>query len=167
MSAPGKAQNPFQDHLKAIENTFTQTKAAYGKLQKADKMLGKVRGQLDNLAQLGDMVTQEDVVKSASTLVAHGLEPLGMAGLLADMPPDGQALQAWVGKHLEGLQQREDQLAQVMGPMRHQLGQSAFHLLTAHHVGLAQGGVPEAPAQSQTTTSAPVNELAPGGPGNA
>lgn len=154
MPPPSLREQQFQDHMKAIEQTHSQTKATYSKLTTADTTLGKVRSQLEDLASLGDMVTQDDVVKAAGSLVAHGLGPMAMAGMLVDMPPDGQALQGWVGQHLKGLEQREAQLEQAKTQVRYQLGQSALHLLTAHHVGLGQG-VPETPAKSNALTVPP------------
>lgn len=176
MSSPGLPPVPgpslsqqMQGHMKVIQATHSQTVAQYAKLQKADVTLKKVREQLAGLADQGDAVTQEDVVDAAGKLVAHGLGPMPMASLLADMSPDGQALQTWVQQHLVGLTQRESQLAAASAQVRHQLGQSAMHLLAAQHVGLERG-VPMGPSANgpglgaSPMPAATPNALAPGAP---
>jgi len=43
-----------------------------------------------------------------------------MASILADMPPEGEALQAWVTQHDQQIAQREQQLSKVQGLVRHE-----------------------------------------------
>lgn len=139
-----------------LDQFHGELSAQSGKLGEAAKTLEKVRGVLGKLASQGDAVTAEDVIEGAGQLVAHGLSPMAMASLLADMPEGGQALQGWVQEHLQGLQQREQQLQQVQGQVRHQQSQAALHLLARDHVGAAQsamGGVP---------SPGPANDLTPG-----
>lgn len=113
----------------------------YAALGKAKQTLSKVRVELDALTKLGDLVTHEDVVKSAGMLVASGLEPKALASLLADMPPEGQALQNWVKQHDEAVRVREAQAEQVHNQIRGQLGQEAMRSLLGQHMA-ESGGLP-------------------------
>ena len=127
--------------------------AKYGKASEARDTLDKVREQMDSLVKLGDSITPEDVIKSAGALVGAGLEPNAMASLLADMPEGGEALQAWIKQHDQDVTQREQQLDQVHGAIRHQLGASALRLLMAHSAaGAMQAPGPLSP---QGPASAP------------
>ena len=106
-----------------------QAKAHYAKTTAADSMLNSVRAELDKLTSLGDTVTSEDVIQAAGRLVAAGLTPMAMAGLLADMPEGGQALANWVAVHDQDVTQREAQLAPVHALVRHQVGVTGLHSL--------------------------------------
>lgn len=102
----------------------------YEQLQNAQKTLEMVRRELSTLEALGDMVTPEDVIKGAGKLVAGGLSPRAMSGLLADMPHSGGvALQGWLSQHSEQLAQREAQLEPMMAVARHVIGVGALHQL--------------------------------------
>lgn len=142
-----------------LEQFHGQMAAHSAKLGEADQTLQKTRGELAKLASMGDAVTPEDVIKGAGALVAHGLSPIAMASLLADMPEGGVALQGWVQQHLQGLEQREQQLSQVQGQVRHQQTQAALHLLARDHVAQSAGAAMGAQAQPQPL---PSNSLTPG-----
>lgn len=107
--------------------------AQYQKLQAAESMLSTVRTGLEALASLGDTVTPEDVVREAGLLVAHGLDPVQMAGMLSDMPEGGELLVGWIQGHLVDVSNREAQLAPVMNSVRQELGVQAMHGLVEHH----------------------------------
>ena len=82
-AAPGPASG-----LSPIERSHLSARAQYDKVMEAFKQLQALRGELDKLTLLGDMVSVEDVGKGASELVGQGFGPqLGRAaGFLA--PPD-------------------------------------------------------------------------------
>jgi len=114
-------------------------RAQYDKLKRARQTLDVARSGLEHLTELGDMVSPEDVIKEAGKLVAHGLAPQAMAGLLADIPTGGGLqLAEWVKEHLEGVSQREAQLQPVLDTFRHRMGVQALMGLKA--AGLQRGG---------------------------
>lgn len=134
-SAPSyESANPQPNLLDQAHSQHSQLSAGYKKLTEAKAMLDKVRLSMDSLVSLGDMVSHEDVVKEAGKLVAAGMDPTSMAGILADMPPEGEALAAWVQQHDQDIVQREQQLEQVQGLVRHELGTSAMKLLSLAHL---------------------------------
>jgi len=134
--------------------------ARLDKLDAAGALLGKVRTELDSLVKMGDTVSQDDVIKSSGKLVAAGLAPMAVAGLLADMPQaGGEALQAWVRQHDMQVRQREQQLATVHAQARHQAGIAGMQLL-AGHSALEHMSQMQNPQPSQTNGLTPGN--APG-----
>lgn len=131
-------------------------KAARGQVAKLQDSLGMVdhvRQELGTLSALGEAVTPEDVIKGAGTLVGHGADPVGMAGLLADMPEGGQALNAWLQQQTAKVTQNEQQLQQQMLGARHTAATAALHSLTMNHISSKF-------AAAQQPTAAPQ----PGGP---
>jgi hypothetical protein len=133
---PAQASGPSQPmfhgdlgdaHIQAMEQ-FKAVKVALGRTQ-------RVADELQSLVHLGDLVTPEDVVKGAGNLVAHGEDPLQLAGYLADMPPQpGEALADWVGQHAQAMMVNEQKLLQAANAARHQLGVSSLHMLAAHSI---------------------------------
>ena len=141
--------NGLEAATQALQRGHGQAKAAYEETSKALLQVDHVRKALERLADKGDMVTPEGVIGEASKLVAHGLDPAMLAGILADMPQEGggEALGAWVTGHAVTMAQMEQQLVQARAVAQHQLGVSAVHMLTAHDVGRAIAGPePEASA---------------------
>lgn len=131
------------DILQGLQGEHSQASAQYAKLQQQQKMQQLVRGQMDSLVGLGDTISQDDVIKASGRLVTGGMDAVAVAGLLAQMPPDGEALQAWVGKTDQVLQQRQQQLAPQLALARHQMGVSALHLLQAHSLASRAMPVPQ------------------------
>ncbi len=125
---PGPMGNPLESQLQ----NHQQQSAFFEKLQTAKETLSAVRKEMDALLALGDTVSPSDVVKMGGGLVAAGLTPKAVAGLLADMPQGGEALQAWVKGHDQDVTAREQQLAQVMQQTQHQMGTSALSILSTH-----------------------------------
>lgn len=123
-----------------------QAAARFAKMKQACQTLDKVRKELDHLVALGDTVTQEDVVKAGSGLVAAGLGAAAVAGILADMPDGGEALQGWVVQHDQETQQREAQAQRALAITRHELGLTAFRHIIGHSAETAEQ--PAAPADS-------------------
>jgi uncharacterized coiled-coil protein SlyX len=105
-----------------LDEVSGELQAKYAKLSAARDTLDAVQEQMDNLASKYDTVSPEDVVTSAGKLVAAGLAPESMAGLLADMPDNSQALQDWVAQHQKDVAQRSEQLDALLGETRHQMG---------------------------------------------
>ncbi|MCK9361728.1 hypothetical protein M0Q28_05930 [Patescibacteria group bacterium] len=105
-----------------LDEVSGELQAKYSKLSSARDMLDAVQEQMDGLAVKYDTVSPEDVVTSAGKLVAAGLAPEAMAGMLADMPDNSQALQDWVAQHQKDVAARSEQLDALLGETRHQMG---------------------------------------------
>ncbi len=134
--------DPIHDSLKS------QT-AQYKKLAQARSMLDKVRKEMDELVELGDMIGPEDVIGAAGRLVGHGIGAGAMAELLADMPATGgEVLAAWISQHDQAVFEREQQLDVVLEGARHQLGVAGMHALMVDHV-MAKAAKSLAPVSNQ------------------
>lgn len=101
-----------------------------------------LKRELTSLAQMGDMVTADDVVNSAGKLVAAGFDPRKMATLLADMPEGGQALSAWLGKTAAQATINHAKLSQTHEGFRHNLGIEAMKSLGAQHIAGPDPSIP-------------------------
>lgn len=131
------------------------------KLDAAARLLSATRAEMDSLAKMADLVTHEDVVRGASKLVAAGLSAGAVAGLLADMPPDGPALAGWIAEQDQQVHQREAQLAQAHALARHQTALAGVRTLMGHSMA-----PPEAPAAAMPAAGNPMMPAA-GGPADA
>lgn len=164
-AAPQGAPSP-QGGMAVLQGHLDQAQARLKVADKAAKHLGIIKGELEKLVMMGDTVTQEDVVEGAGRLVAQGLPELEIAGLLADMPENSQALQAWVAGHLQGVVMNEAKLGPAHGLARHETGMAALRLITAHAVTPTM----ESPAQSndlQGPSAGPGNDLSAASPQGA
>jgi len=113
-------------------------------------VLDKVRGELDDLMNLGDMVRPEDVIQAAGRLVGHGFGAENLAQLLSDMPTmGGQGLASWIRMHDITVTQAEMQLRQASYVTQSRMGIAAIKSLAAsqleHAAGQDKGGDPSAP----------------------
>jgi hypothetical protein len=123
-----------------------QNKAQYDKIRTASQQVSHLRSGMDKLLQLGDMVTPEDVMNEAGSVVARGISPKDMATLLSGMPiSGGQQLQQWLALHDTVLRQHEAQTKQALNLARHRMGVSAMQALAAHNLGMP--GAPTAPGR--------------------
>ena len=144
-SAPAApaAQPP---HLAALDQIHSANKAQFEKVDSSRQTLLKVRAELDKLAKLGDSVTTEDVIKAGGGLVAAGLTPKAVAGLMATLPQGGgEALAGWVQQHEQMLEQQEQQNQQMHQLAAHQMGASAIHALASHAHEAQAAQAPQAP----------------------
>jgi hypothetical protein len=145
--------------MQALQKGHGQARAAFEQTSKAVAQMDHVRKGLEKLSDRGDMVTPEDVIGEASKLVAHGIDPMALATILADMPQEGggEALGGWVTAHAVSAAQAEQQLMQARAVAQHELGVSAVHMLTAHDVHRAvtgSGPQPEASADGGNSLGA-------------
>jgi len=96
-------------------------------------MLDKVKVELQTLSRLGDMVTPEDVIEGAGTLVAHGAPAAQMASLLADMPQSGgPQLQGWLRQHEAFVAQKEAELGPAHQVAGHRAAVTGLQMLQGH-----------------------------------
>lgn len=128
----------------AMNQQHQQMRAQLDKIEEQAERQRVVREQLNHLKTLGDLVSEDDVVKSASKIVAAGAPPMMIAGLLADMPSGAEALKEWIVGQEKVFAQKEAQMSQVLGGLRHQTGLAALRLLAADSFGgmMAPGAPP-------------------------
>jgi hypothetical protein len=140
-NGPGAGNGGMPTSLADIHQTLHgahgQAKAAYDQTGKALGILDHMRQGLERLADKGDMVTPEDIISEAGKLVAHGIDPMALAGVLAEMPEQGggEALGGWVMSHAIQAAQAEQQVMAAHEAARHQMGVTALHVIMAHDAG--------------------------------
>lgn len=144
------------------EAAHSTLRARFDKLEEAEGRLAAVRGEMDHLVSLGDVVQTEDVVKAASRLVGHGLDPRSLASMLADMPTsNAEQLAAWVLSQDAQVRGREAQLASVAGATRHALGIAAMRVLMQHAAEQANPQLGASPVNALTPSAAPEGASSP------
>ena len=151
--APPTAASPMMQHFGSAQDVAA---ARYAKMKEATAKLAATRKELDGLTALGDTVSQEDVIKAASGMVAAGIGAPAVAGILADMPEGGAALQGWIAEHDAAVRQREAQAQQALTITRHEMGVAALRHIIAH----SSEGMGQAPPAAGPQMSAP-QSLAP------
>lgn len=149
---PPGAPSAMPQGAPPAEAPQTNLLSEYQKLRQAGAMLGAVRQGLDKLTSLADTVTPQDVVTEAGKLVALGLDPVQIAGMLADMPQEGDLLVEWIAQQDGGIRQRQQQLDQMTQAVRHDLGVESMRGLMAHHFANA---MPPPSAQPPQQTQLP------------
>lgn len=126
-TAPGGS--PMMSHFGDAQAAAA---AQFQKIKEAQARARATRKELDWLLSLGDTVTQDDAVKAGSGLVAGGIPAVQVAGILAQMPDGGPALQAWI-QHMDAeAQKAEAKVAGAMQGARYHLGLIALKTLIAH-----------------------------------
>jgi hypothetical protein len=128
-----------------IEQLHSQIKARYQHIGKVETHLNSVSSELDKLTEMGDSITEADVINGAGKLVGSGnVSAQEMAGILADMPQQGgpMTLASWVSQHDAAVKKQQFQLSQVKDQARHALGVSAHRVIAAALGGqLGRNGV--------------------------
>lgn len=143
-SSPSPAPRPsISDALGAAHSSAA---ALFASTAKATAQASSIRNELAELSRLGDSVTPEDVIEGAAKLVGEGLDPMQMAGVLANMPTASGALAPWVEQHLQAMDAHLPQLAQTHAVARHELGMSALRGIVGHAVGGQAAGPPPSSA---------------------
>lgn len=130
-AAPASMPSPASIPPDPLQVELDQHEAQYGLLQEGEASVSRVQDALNELTKLGDMVSQEDVVRAAGELVASGLDTKAMAAMLAEMPPDGEALQAWLLAKDAQLKAISQQLNAALEAKRFDLGAAAMKQLVA------------------------------------
>lgn len=124
----------FDGSRQTLMDQHKRNKAALEASVKALNKVDLIRKGLEKLSDKQDLVTMDDIVDEAGKLVAHGIDPVALAGILADAPQEGggEALGGWVASHAQTAMIGEQNLIQHTSLMRHRMGVSAMHLLMAH-----------------------------------
>ena len=165
-AAPAPAPAP---HLAALDQIHSGNKAQFEKVDSSRQTLLKVRAELDKLQKLGDSVTTEDVIKAGGGLVAAGLTPKAVDGLMATLPPGGgEALAGWVQQHEQMLDQQEQQNQQMHQLAGHQLAASAVNSIASYaHEAKGQKAPAQMPAAGPAASdpaATAANPLLPSAP---
>lgn len=145
----------FNDSRDALGQQHMRNVALYQSTGKALKQLDVIRKGLEHLSDKQDVVTMEDVVEEAGKLVAHGIDPVALAGVLADAPQEGggEALGGWVASHAQTAMAAEQQLIFQHNLAKHNMGVSGLHMLMAHANGQAiADGMPQESSGSDLGT---------------
>lgn len=134
---------------------------AYDRLREARGRMDTIQNVLGGLVKMGDMVTQEDVIKAASKIVASGVDAKGMAAMLADMPEKGELIAPWLAQHAQQINAKEQQLNEVLGSVQHHMGvQAVRQLMQQGPAADASGmGTQENALAAQAGGSGPQNPL--------
>lgn len=132
----------FDGSRRSLMQQHTRNTALYKQTGDALKKLDVIRKSLERLSDKQDIVTMDDIVDEAGKLVSHGIDPMALAGLLADAPQEGggEALGGWVASHAQTAMAGEQQMLAQHNMARHQMGVSAVHMLMASANGRAMMG---------------------------
>ena len=140
----GDLPSSFNDSRTTLMQEHGRAKAMFKDATENLRKLDALRKSLDKLSDKQDMVTMEDIVHEAGKLVTHGLDPVALAGVLADAPQEGggEALGGWVASHAQTAAMGEQQLLVQRDLAKHQVLTSGMHLLMAHANAEAMTGTP-------------------------
>jgi hypothetical protein len=124
----------FNDTRTTLMQQHTRNKALFEHTGQALKKIDIIRKGLEKLSDKQDVVTMDDIVEEAGKLVSQGIDPMALAGILADAPQEGggEALGGWVASHAQVAAQGEQAMMQQHALARHNMAVSAIHLLMAH-----------------------------------
>jgi len=139
-----------------IADAHRSAQAQFQKVSESFAHLSSLRGELDHLSSLGDMISPEDVVKSAANLVGKGFSAHEMAVLLSEMPDNTEALKGWIAQNDQMVTQWEQNAKLMMDSARHQLGVTALHVLMKDHLA----GAGAAPQMGMSPQGPPVGPAA-------
>lgn len=130
----GSGPMSFDASRKSLQDQHGRNLAFYKRTGETLKKLDVIRKGLERLSDKQDMVTMDDIIDEAGKLVAHGIDPMALAGLLADAPQEGggAALGGWVASHAQTAMMGEQQAMIQHTNARYQMGVSAVHMLMAH-----------------------------------
>ncbi len=130
LAAPAPSgPSPMMQHYGGKQDAAA---AQFDKVMEIKGQAEATRAALDTLVAMADTVTQEDVVKAAGKMVAAGVAATQVASELADMPPNGEALRAWVAEKDQQAAENEQKLAALVASAQYQLGSSALKHVIAY-----------------------------------
>ena len=135
---PSSAANAMDLH--------NQVSVVFSKTKKSQNFATVARKAMDKLLVMGEAVEPDDVIETASDLVARGLDPRQLAALLASMPPTGgEALAQWVEQQDQQLRQQEALATKAHEATRHQLAVQALHVMGTASMEAAGAGASAGP----------------------
>jgi len=150
----------FEDSQKTMMQQHQRNKSMFKQSGDALKKLDVVRKSLERLQDKQDVVTMDDIVQEAGKLVSHGIDPMALAGILADAPQEGggEALGGWVAQHAQAAAQGEQALMQHHSDNAHNMAVSALQLMMVHsNAQKRMGGV--SPSMGRPVDEGNINQL--------
>ncbi len=118
--------------MTGLGDEVESARGRFSKMKEAETQAMAILDEMGGLNALGDTVTSQDVVKGFAGIVAAGVPAVTLATILADMPEQGQALQAWVKQQFEHAITAEQKVSQVLNESRHQLLLAGLHHVIGH-----------------------------------
>ena len=158
MALSNKPSDPAMDLLDKV-------RAQYDHISEVSSNLSMIGGKLDKLVKLGDVVTEDEIIKTAGEIVGKGLMPADqMAGLLADMPQNGggAALAKWVGVHAQEIAQQMEMVGKLKNDVQYQLGVNGSHVIKSA-MGMPDQAMADQAVTGQSPTDNPLMNLPPAG----
>lgn len=158
------ARDSFDGSRNTLMQQFNKNEAWYKQTGQALARIDKIRKSLERLSDKQDLVTMDDIVDEAGKLVGHGIDPMALAGMLADAPQDGggEALGGWVATQAQTAMMGEQRMLMQHNLAQHSMGVSAMHILMAHHNAQAMFG-PAAPPIGKSQDQQPSDDMGLGG----
>lgn len=117
--------------LKQFDSAEAEAAAQFKKLKGLEGQMKVSLAEFTKLAKLKDTVKMDDVVEAAGAVVAAGAPAVQVAGILAEVPQNSEALQGWVQMKLKEAQEQQVMLKQALAGAGYQLGLAAFQSLLA------------------------------------
>lgn len=129
LSPPAPGTSPMQQHFMQQEQVAS---AKYKKISAAKQQMDVTIKQFEKLLQLGDTVTMDDLMESASSMVAAGVPTVPLASMLANAPDQQSQLQGWVQQQVQKIAPKAQQLYAGYAEAKYNLGLAGFKGLIAH-----------------------------------
>jgi len=127
-----RGSRPAQTPLQAVGKMM---QAHYDDGMRAQKVLDHLRGELDQLMDMGDMVRPEHVIEAAGRLVGHGIGATQLAQIMSDMPSvGGEGLASWIRMHDVTVADTQQKLSMENDLIRHRLGMVGMRMMAEQHV---------------------------------
>jgi hypothetical protein len=148
----------FTNSRQTLADQHERNREMFKQTGEALKRIDVVRQALTRLSQKQDLINMDDIVEEAGKLVSHGIDPVALAGVLADAPQQGggEALAGWIANRTQIATQGEQQMQVQHALAQHNMGVSAMHMLMAHANG--QTLMPPAPTNGNGLAAQPPNE---------
>lgn len=118
----------------SLSQSLSEAQVKHSGLAETARKSEVIRTGLDALVAKGDMITIDDVVDEAATLIAEGADAKILATVLATMPTSGNSgeLQAWVAQRDAEWTHAEHMLQVHLRIAGHDLGVRAIRALAGH-----------------------------------
>ena len=123
---------PPSDMMQYFSALQDHAAARYQRVRQVEANLELVRKELDGLVALGDLVSQDDLTAAATQLVSAGLGAAAVAGVLADAPDGGAALQGWLAQKDLEIRGKEQQMEAAVALTRHEMMLASLRHIIAH-----------------------------------
>lgn len=125
---PQQAPSSMNAHFGSRQD---QAKLRFDKIKEAAEQVQATQVALQRLAAFGDTVSMDDVVDAAADMVGAGVDPVQVAGTLADVPEQSAQIQAWVQQQLKNIAPHLAQAKAGLSKAGYEMGHAAMRHLIA------------------------------------